>query len=169
MTEKELSRYYWLKKEVKNLEERLLELGIGLSAMNIENEISGSSSNTTFQQRRAELVEKIINARLSALEEYLKIESYIEKIEDPNLHTFVLEQITKHQDSFKQKPAGISMHHNFVGGLLVHTTECLEFAELNMKNFACEINKDNIYAATLLHDLGKIFEYNIDLETGAIE
>ena len=32
-----------------------------------------------------------------------------------------------------------------------------------------KINKDNIYAATLLHDLGKIFEYNIDLETGAIE
>ena len=37
MTEKELSRYYWLKKEVKNLEDRLLELGIGLSAMNLDN------------------------------------------------------------------------------------------------------------------------------------
>lgn len=85
MTEKELSRYYWLKKEVKNLEDRLLELGIGLSAMNLDNEISGSSSNITFQQRRAELVEKIINARLSALEEYLKIESYIEKIEDSEI------------------------------------------------------------------------------------
>ena len=85
MTEKELSRYYWLKKEVKNLEDRLLELGIGLSAVNLDNEISGSSSNITFQQRRAELVEKIINARLSALEEYLKIESYIEKIEDSEI------------------------------------------------------------------------------------
>lgn len=85
MTEKELSRYYWLKKEVKNLEERLLEFGIGLSAMNIENEVSRSNGNTTIQQRRAELVEKLINARLSALEEYLKIESYIEKIEDSEI------------------------------------------------------------------------------------
>lgn len=85
MTEKELSRYYWLKKEVKNLEERLLEFGIGLSAVNLDNEISGSSSNTTIQQRRAELVEKIINARLSALEEYLKIESYIETVEDSEI------------------------------------------------------------------------------------
>ena len=130
--------------------------------------------NSNYNNCTLENVKLIKEARLGLNEEetayyWNKLQSYIEKIEDPNLHTFVLEQITKHQDSFKQKPAGISMHHNFVGGLLVHTTECLEFAELNMKNFACEINKDNIYAATLLHDLGKIFEYNIDLETGAIE
>lgn len=82
MSEKELSRYYWLKREIKNLENRLEEFGIGLSAVNLEKELSKSSNRSTIQQRRAELVEKLINARLSALEEYLKIESYIEKVPD---------------------------------------------------------------------------------------
>ena len=59
MTEKELSKYYWLKREVKNLEERLEEFGSGLKAMNIESETGSSSVHTSIQQRRAELVEDI--------------------------------------------------------------------------------------------------------------
>ena len=85
MTEKELSKYYWLKREVKNLEERLEEFGSGLKAMNIESETGSSSVHTSIQQRRAELVKRIINDRLTALEEYIKIESYIEKVEDSEI------------------------------------------------------------------------------------
>ena len=32
-----------------------------------------------------------------------------------------------------------------------------------------KINRDNAIAATVLHDYGKIFEYEIDKESGAIE
>lgn len=85
MTEKELSRYYFLKQEVKNLEDRLIEFGVGVSAMNIDKEISGTGEHISIQQRRSELVEKLINARLTALEEYLKIESFIEKVEDSEI------------------------------------------------------------------------------------
>ena len=135
--------------------------------------IISAIQNPNYNNCTLENVKLIKEARLGLSEEetayyWDKLQSYISKIKDEKLKNFVLEQISKHQDSFKIKPAGISMHHNFVGGLLVHTVECLEFAELNMSKFACEINEDNIYAATALHDLGKIFEYNIDLETGAI-
>ena len=85
MSEKELSRYYWLKKEIKDLENRLLEFGDGVSAIVITNEIKGSPQHTSIQEKRAILVEKLINARLSALEEYIKIESYIEKVEDTEI------------------------------------------------------------------------------------
>lgn len=86
MTEKELSRYYYLKKEIKDLEDRLKELGVGLSAINLDKEISsGSSEHTSIQEKIAIIKEKWINARLSALEEYLKIENYIETVEEAEI------------------------------------------------------------------------------------
>lgn len=85
MTEKELSRYYFLKKEIEDLENRLREFGVGLSAINLDKEISGTSAHISIQEKRAILMEKWINARLTALEEYLKIESYIEKVDDSEI------------------------------------------------------------------------------------
>lgn len=85
MTEKELSRYYYLKKEIKDLEDRLKEFGVGLSAINLDKELSGSSVHNSIQEKRAILKEKWINARLTALEEYLKIENYIESVEETEI------------------------------------------------------------------------------------
>lgn len=83
MTEKELSKYYYLKREIKDLEDRLKELGVGLSAINLDKELSsGSSEHTSIQEKIAIIKDKWINARLSALEEYLKIENYIETVEE---------------------------------------------------------------------------------------
>lgn len=135
--------------------------------------IISAISNPNYNNCTLENVKLIKEARLGLSEEetshyWDKLQSYIQKIEDEKLRTFVSSQFDKYEKEFKIQPAGISMHHNFVGGLLVHTVECLEFAELNMEHFACQLNKDDIYAATALHDLGKLFEYNIDLETGAI-
>lgn len=85
MSEKELSRYYFLRQEIKDLENRLREFGVGLSAVNLEKELSGSTVHNSIQEKRAILIEKWINARLTALEEYLKIENYIEKVEDSEI------------------------------------------------------------------------------------
>lgn len=85
MTEKELSKYYWLRKEIKDLEERLVEFGYGVSATKLDKEISGITSTESIQEKRIIIIEKWISARVSALEEYLKIESYIESVEDSEI------------------------------------------------------------------------------------
>ena len=104
------------------------------------------------------------------IEQYwTKLQSYISKIKDEKLRQFVAELFEKHAQSFKIMPAAKLMHHNYIGGLLVHTVECAEFAELNMNKFTYQANEDEIYAACLLHDFGKIFEYTIDIETGLID
>ena len=90
MTEKELSRYYWLKKEVKILENQLEEFGDGVSAINYDEKISGSGLAISLQEKRALIIEKLINARLSALEEYIRIESYISRIEDTEIRTIMI-------------------------------------------------------------------------------
>lgn len=85
MTKKELSKYYWLRKEIKDLEERLAEFGYGVSATKLDKEISGITSTESIQEKRVIIIEKWISARVSALEEYLKIESYIESVEDSEI------------------------------------------------------------------------------------
>ena len=98
---------------------------------------------------------------------WAKLQSYISKIQDEKLRTFVADLFNKNEEKFKIMPAAKLMHHNYIGGLLVHTVECAEFAELNMAKFTYKTNEDEIYAACLLHDFGKILEYTID--TGLID
>lgn len=89
MTEKELSRYFWLKKEVKILENQLEEFGSGVSAISFEEKIGSSGLSLSIQEKRAILLEKLFNARLTALEEYIKIESYIDKVDDDEIRSIM--------------------------------------------------------------------------------
>ena len=75
----------------------------------------------------------------------------------------------ENKERIKIMPAAKVMHHNYVGGLMVHTLECLKFAEMNMDLSDYKFNRDNILAACILHDIGKIFEYTVDLESGIID
>ncbi len=100
---------------------------------------------------------------------YSEIISYIDKIQDEKLNNFVATYFTQHKDLIKIMPAAKLMHHNYIGGLMVHILECIKFAEINMNISDYKFNRDNIIAACILHDIGKIFEYTIDLETGLID
>lgn len=100
---------------------------------------------------------------------YSEIISYIDKIQDEKLNSFVATYFTQHKDLIKIMPAAKLMHHNYIGGLMVHILECIKFAEINMNISDYKFNRDNIIAACILHDIGKIFEYTIDLETGLID
>ncbi len=136
--------------------------------------IVSASFNEKFNNCLISALELIKEAKLgldeNEIEQYwTKLQSYISKIKDEKLRQFVAELFEKHAQSFKIMPAAKLMHHNYIGGLLVHTVECAEFAELNMNKFTYQANEDEIYAACLLHDFGKIFEYTIDIETGLID
>ncbi len=100
---------------------------------------------------------------------YSQILSYFDKIKDEKLNNFLTTYFMEHKDKIKVIPAAKMMHHNYVGGLMVHILECLQFAEVNMEKSVYKFNQDNIYAACILHDIGKIYEYTINLETGLID
>lgn len=100
---------------------------------------------------------------------YSQILSYFDKIKDEKLNNFLTTYFIEHKDLIKIMPAAKMMHHNYVGGLMVHILECLQYAECNMNNSVYKFNQDNIYAACILHDIGKIYEYTINLETGLID
>ncbi len=136
--------------------------------------IVSASFNEKYNNCLVSALELIKEAKLGLDENeinqyYTKLQSYINRISDEKLRNFVAEQFDKYSDQFRVAPAAKLMHHNYIGGLLVHTVECAEFAELNLAKFSYKANPDEIYAACLLHDFGKIFEYTVDLETGLID
>ena len=88
MTEQELSKYFWLKKEVQDLEERIATFGVGISSVKIkELNVEGSSQYESIQEKIIQLKDLWMNKRVEALEEYIKIESFINNIPDDEIRT----------------------------------------------------------------------------------
>ena len=136
--------------------------------------IVSASFNEKFNNCLVSTLSLVKEARMGLDEKerekvYSEIISYIDKIQDEKLNNFVATYFTQHKDLIKIMPAAKLMHHNYIGGLMVHILECLKFAENNMNISDYKFNRDNIIAACILHDIGKIFEYTIDLETGLID
>ena len=100
---------------------------------------------------------------------YEGIISYVNNFKNEKLKNFILNYFEEHKNLIMVMPAAKLMHHNYVGGLLQHIYECLQFAEINMALFAHPLNEDEIYGACILHDIGKIYEYTIDVETGLVD
>ena len=59
-------------------------------------------------------------------EVFNEILTNLNEIKDEKLRSFVLEYFIDNKDKIKISPAAKSMHHNYMGGLLVHTLECIE-------------------------------------------
>lgn len=136
--------------------------------------IVSASFNEKFNNCLVSVLELVKEAKTGLTEQerekvYRELTSYIDKIKDEKLNSFLTKFFMEHKDKIKIMPAAKVMHHNYIGGLIVHTLECLKYAEENMNISDYEFNRDNIYAACMLHDIGKIFEYTIDLETGLID
>jgi len=66
---------------------------------------------------------------------------------------------------FKAAPAAKNMHHAYIGGLLEHTLSMTLLAE-KMAGHYSGIDMDLLYAGILLHDVGKVreFEYHYRID-----
>ena len=98
-----------------------------------------------------------------------KIIETVKNFKNEKLKTFVLNKLLENEAKFKVSPAAKHMHHNYIGGLVVHTLECVELAKNILPNLKKPLNSDEVLAAAMLHDIGKIYEYDINLESGLIE
>lgn len=98
-----------------------------------------------------------------------KLVSRFSEIKNEKIRDFLLEFFKEHEERIKPAPAAKVMHHNYIGGLMVHTLECLEYLDANYPLFRHYVNKDEVMAACILHDIGKIFEYKYDEENGLID
>ena len=136
--------------------------------------IVSGSFNEKYNNCLVSALELVEEAMIGLSEEQTKqyyegILSYIEKIKNEKLKEFLNKYFNEHEQKIKIAPAAKLMHHNFMGGLLVHTLECCQIAENIADTVFQKIKRDELYAACILHDIGKIFEYNVDTESGLID
>ncbi len=125
--------------------------------------ITGASFNEKFNNCLVSNMELIKEAALGLSEEtreelYSNILKIIDEFKNDKLKEFVKDIWVKNKDLIKISPAAKMMHHNYLGGLIQHIYECLEFAQCIYPNMYKKINKDILFAACILHDIGKIFE-----------
>lgn len=136
--------------------------------------ILGGSYNEKYNNCLVSSLELVKEAKLGLDEDernsiFNSIVEYANEIEEDDLKAYVVGLLFEHEEAFKVAPAAKHMHHNYLGGLVEHTFECLEIAKCVMQTFHHKVNKSYVYAACILHDFGKIFEYKIDCESGLVE
>jgi 3'-5' exoribonuclease len=64
-------------------------------------------------------------------------------------------------DKFKRGIGGVSMHHNYIGGLAEHTLNVMYLTAMLCERYNCRRTEIAVLGAKL-HDIGKIYEYNFD-------
>lgn len=89
MTKEELSRYYCLKKEIKQIEERIKEIDDTFLSANRINGMRYEKRLSNPQEQRMILIEKydkrLEEKKDEALKELMKIENFIDSINDPEI------------------------------------------------------------------------------------
>ncbi|MEJ5226817.1 HD domain-containing protein [Thermodesulfovibrio sp.] len=67
---------------------------------------------------------------------------------------------------FKTRAAGISIHHNYIGGLLEHTVSTMSLSALTADKYPDVLDKSILITGAFLHDIGKTKELsgNVSIE-----
>lgn len=85
------------------------------------------------------------------------IEDYIARIENKVLHQVTETVYNIYKDDFYLHPAATKFHHAYIGGLSYHTLTMLKMIDPMLLIYPY-LDKDLLYAGTLLHDIAKINE-----------
>ncbi|MGB9824296.1 MAG: 3'-5' exoribonuclease YhaM family protein [Candidatus Hydrothermia bacterium] len=99
-------------------------------------------------------------------EMFNELKKFINSVKNPYLNELLkrifLSEKTEKDIEFREKfliaPAAKQNHHDYVGGLLEHTLNVVKAADLlsEMYNY---IDRDLLISGALLHDIGKVYEY----------
>ena len=94
---------------------------------------------------------------------FAELMTYIEKVRTPCLKE-LLDAFFQHEETaslFKRAPAAKGFHHVYLGGLLEHTLSVIKLLDRMMDHYE-NINSDLLMTGGILHDIGKIYEFDYD-------
>ena len=98
------------------------------------------------------------------------VEAFVASIDDEDYRSLCQNILEKNRRGFLTSPATRADHHFYGCGLLVHTDHMMHLAEYTTALYReTFIDRDLLLAGTLLHDIGRVLEFNNatggDLET----
>jgi 3'-5' exoribonuclease len=125
--------------------------GLQINITRIE-KYEGAVDPAMFQQctpkNRREMVEKLNSLVHSVKNVYLK-----------KLLMLIFED-KDYYPAYINAPAAQKIHHAYIGGLLEHSLEVAKICENIAANYSDVIERDLLITGALLHDIGKIKEYD---------
>ena len=98
-------------------------------------------------------------APIDAKAAYEELMEYVASIEDGDYRRVCEEIYSTHGDKLRTIPAGKSVHHSFLNGLLMHTLNMARQADFLAELYAETVDRSLLLAGTCLHDMGKEWEF----------
>ena len=95
---------------------------------------------------------------------WAEFQQHIAAISHPDLRATIQALFDDIGEKFRNAPAAVAMHHAYRHGLLEHTTHMARAARALLPLYP-EIDADLALAGILVHDTGKVIEYEGDLVT----
>ena len=89
-----------------------------------------------------------------------EVEALVASMEDADYRRVAETMLARKRESFSRIPAAKSVHHGFVGGLLMHTASMLRTADFLAAQYGEVIRRDLLLCGTLLHDMAKAEEFS---------
>lgn len=95
-------------------------------------------------------------------EMFKEIQSYVQKIEDPDFKDLLEKLLNdkEFKELFKNATAAWTVHHSYAGGLMEHILDCLYLAGALVKRYP-NLREDLLITGAIIHDFGKLFEFNL--------
>ena len=90
---------------------------------------------------------------------FLRLRSLVDGMEDSDYSAVGRVFLDRHGEALQKMPAAKSVHHSFVGGLLMHTVYMMELAQYLAGLYEKVIDRSLLLAGTLLHDIAKLQEF----------
>ena len=90
---------------------------------------------------------------------YDEVLRWVESIDDADYRAVCREMLRRHGNAFERIPAAKSVHHSFLSGLLMHTSNMLRLADFLAGLYGEIIDRSLLLTGTLLHDFAKEKEF----------
>ncbi len=111
------------------------------------------------------LLENLVEVAPENAEElWAEFNGFIDSVTHPELRATVRAVFDEIGENFKWAPAAVAMHHAYRHGLLEHTTHMARACKALLPLYP-EVQADLAMAGILLHDTGKVIEYEGTLAT----
>lgn len=132
-------------------------------------EIEGTKDGTIYAQKYEIISEYDLSDYLPTVKRPIKnimqeievlTDRYIISAEGRALNDYFFKD-EEFLDKFKRGIGGVSMHHNYIGGLAEHTLNVMYLTSVLCEKYGCRRPEVAMLAAKL-HDIGKVYELSYD-------
>lgn len=117
--------------------------------------------NRVYEVPNADISAYIPHAPVNRDACYAMIRDTMDHMKNTDLKLVVRDIMEKHKEKFLVWSAAKSVHHNYISGLLYHTCRMLSCAKYVSAIY--NLDSDMLAAGVILHDVGKLYELDMDV------